>query len=278
MLSALRGEETKRLMYMFFPAVGHMVWVISEVSCHCYKPYESLMSRKNLLMYSMLENSSCSSLTDTSTKRGTVFPSMSLHSDRWSEIITMMISQTKSTLTYNLSASPARNHPLQFLCVTRCHSASLAHPPFIVPSAPKHKFLSCGFIPTIVLRFVEFILLFNWLKPWLTSRSKQLLEVHFQCKLLSFLFSTKLPSSTDPASLCLTTQQAIFFPLCRLQHILTFSPFTVRHVFLCLKNHFWQQCCSSTQKWHDISRSNELHTSTELILHLNIWISFTVFN
>lgn len=89
---------------------------------------------------------------------------------------------------------------------------------FIVPSAPKHKFLNCGFIPTIALRFVEFILLFDWVKPRLSSRSKQLLEVHFQCELLSFLFSTKLPSSTDPASLCLTTQQALsllfFSPLC----------------------------------------------------------------
>ena len=34
-----------------FPKYGCMF------SCSCYKPYESLMSRKNLLMYSLLENS-----------------------------------------------------------------------------------------------------------------------------------------------------------------------------------------------------------------------------
>lgn len=45
-------------------------------SCSCYKPPESLMSRKNLLMYSLLENCCCN-LTEKSTKRRNVSSSLS---------------------------------------------------------------------------------------------------------------------------------------------------------------------------------------------------------
>lgn len=41
-----------------------------RLACRCYKPYESLMSRKNLLMYSLLENCvAAASLQSTATKR-----------------------------------------------------------------------------------------------------------------------------------------------------------------------------------------------------------------
>lgn len=58
MFSVLQTAFKKeRLIRIIFHAAGHMVQAISGFSCHCYKPYESLMSRKNLLMYSLLENS-----------------------------------------------------------------------------------------------------------------------------------------------------------------------------------------------------------------------------
>lgn len=54
-----------------------MVQAISEndiCSSSCYKPHESLMSRKKLLMHSLLEN--CCTLTERSIKRSSVNASL----------------------------------------------------------------------------------------------------------------------------------------------------------------------------------------------------------
>lgn len=65
--------KIERLIKIIFHAVGHMVQAISEFPCHCYKPYESLMSRKNLLMYSLLENSGAAATLQSRAQREAVW-------------------------------------------------------------------------------------------------------------------------------------------------------------------------------------------------------------
>lgn len=113
---------------------------------------------------------------------------------------------------------------------------------------------------------MEFITLFDWVTPWLSSRSKQLLDFHSQCDLLPLPFLRSLRNSTSdtfpwpcfllphhPArSFSLTLQGffLLFFPFSNSVTILAF-PSSFHNAFLldtCCSINFWvffrsSKCC-----------------------------------
>lgn len=116
-----------------------MVQAISEYdtfSCSSYKPYESLMSRKNLLMYSSLENSgACCSLDETSTKRSSVtaYLSKSLSS------VQSISGHKHPPMTGHTEQNPSAPNVFQ---ISSAAASLLFHWPLSVPSRPPFPFNS----------------------------------------------------------------------------------------------------------------------------------------
>ena len=193
-----------------------MVQAISEYdtfSCSSYKPYESLMSRKNLLMYSSLENSgACCSLAETSTKRSSVSASLS----KSLSSVQSISGHKHPPMTGHTEQNPSAPNVFQ---ISSAAVSLLFRWPLSVPSGPPFPFNSFPLgssenrpprlsfsrpRPASVLHFfsfffkvvinknpcerwlysrdwaegMEFITLFDWVTPRLGSRSKQLLDFH----------------------------------------------------------------------------------------------------